>query len=129
MNTAIRKAVLYSVDKSPYDTPVYPYVWGWDEPQKRITVEMGRDDDGKRYLACLDFEHTEWRKPVPVGQNAQSIPGVMVHVSVWIIENPSIPDWSARDTMDTRMHTEAMNHFKGTLIGTSGNVYIPHVGL
>ena len=109
MNTAFRRADLLSQDKTPYGTPVFPYVWKSLPEHKSVRLEMNQAENGDRRVASFTFDIQPGR------------PGVRVHVVVWIIKK-KVPD--AGDAVfpshDTRLHAKAHVYFNLSLLNAPG---------
>lgn len=126
---AISRAEELGADQSPYGIPIYPFVWSYTSQTQSIRLEMGEDTAGKK-AAMFTFEDDSHRPSLRTAwaRHGQFLPTtVVVHISVFIIKNDLAPDWSAEPIDDTRIHWDALNHFKGTLLGLPG-IYRPRIG-
>ncbi len=122
MDEALRRAETKAIDKSPYGTLTYPYVWFADRKRKTVRLEMGSTDEETQRRVVAMFQMEPRLPPAGVG--------VLVHVVVWLMP-PDVPntDWTARYSMNTSYHLEALKHFRGSLLLVPNTDYVVAVPL
>ena len=119
MKSAFRMAEKFKVENNPYGTPAYPYVWRVHPARTDIRLEMGRTEkttlaDSRRIIAVFSFQ------PLGVGEGV----GVRVHISVWLVSDGNMDDWSARHSVNTNYHMAALGHFKTALLQAPGMAFV-----
>ncbi len=107
MRTVERRAKMYSEaeGKKLYGIPAYPYVWKLEPEFQRLWLRMGYNEAGYEVIGLFRFEQGAF------------VAGVGIHVSVYIVENPNMPEWSGKPTTLVNYHLVAVNHFRGCLLG------------
>jgi hypothetical protein len=91
--------------KELFGVPAYPYLWTWEPSSQRIRLRMGQDEAGRELIALFRLDQ------------APLVPSVAIHVSVYVVEDPSAPDWSGQPVTLVNYHLVAVNHFRGCLLG------------
>jgi hypothetical protein len=101
----------------PYgEAKVFPYIWTVDN-DNTLRLEMGPNYEGHSLVAV--FRHEQILLQI----------GVLVHVSVYMVIDPTVKDWSAMPVKlveDTRAYVEALNHYKGAFLGIRG-IFVPQI--
>src|SRR3990167_221740 len=110
MNFAFKQAAVYNTRNSPYNVPAYPYVWDVPSP-KNIRLDMGPDAMGRKIVAMFFHE----QEPLRIG--------TLVHLSLWVVINPDVKDWSALPVEDNWPYIDDINHYKGTFMGVRGTLF------